>query len=74
MPLSIFKTVCALQPTAGNATTDWTNTTTYSVGQTVTASCIPSHHVQTGQNSSLVECTETGWTNVSACYEGKSTF
>ncbi|ROT74457.1 putative sushi domain-containing protein 1 [Penaeus vannamei] len=62
-------TVCALQPTAGNATTDWTNTTSYAVGQTVTASCIASHHAQTGQNSSLVECTETGWANVSACYK-----
>ncbi|XP_047489066.1 complement factor H-related protein 4-like [Penaeus chinensis] len=61
-------TVCALQPTAGNASTDWTNTTAYSVGQTVTASCIASHHVQTGQNSSFVECTETGWANVTACY------
>ncbi|XP_042882365.1 uncharacterized protein LOC122259562 [Penaeus japonicus] len=60
---------CASTPTAENATTDWVNSTTYEVGLTVTATCLASHHLEVGQNSSVIECTEFGWGNVSACYE-----
>ncbi|XP_071542889.1 complement factor H-like [Panulirus ornatus] len=61
---------CLEEPVVSLATTDWVNTTYYTVGDMVTATCLTSHLVDAVNTNQTLTCTEAGWADVQPCYKG----
>lgn len=61
--------VCLGEPTVENASTNWDETSTYHLGSSVVATCLPSHFAPGDVPSQLVTCTNTSWEEVAGCYE-----
>nr|XP_053642178.1 complement receptor type 1-like [Cherax quadricarinatus] len=60
--------VCLWTPNITNASTNWLNTSTYRIGDNVTATCNTDHLFHTGLPQKQIFCGQLGWDN-GTCYE-----
>ncbi|XP_047493512.1 uncharacterized protein LOC125042089 [Penaeus chinensis] len=59
--------VCNTEPIVANASTTWDNTTTWEIGDNMTATCMERYHLYADVVSQNITCTATGWEEATDC-------